>query len=73
MGRPSNAIWTQFHQYTGPDEEHLKKMHNKSHKNAWCKYCIEAEIDQADNTPTSLNRLGSDNRERHRHNAMRIK
>lgn len=73
MSPPTGAIWSHFLKYTGLEDAQLKKMHNKSHYNAWCKYCIEAEISSAeDKTLFSLNQLSSFDREKLKHNAMRI-
>lgn len=45
MGRPKSGLWSHFVSLSH-DEGELKLSFNASHKNSWCKYCIEHAIQE---------------------------
>ena len=49
MGRSASTGWADFIKFGEVEDAELKKMHNKSHYNAWCKCCIENETTNAVN------------------------
>lgn len=72
MGRTKVGIWSHFLSLSR-DEGGLKAYYNKSHKNAWCKYCIgyavRNQLGDEDNMAefdVSLNTTSNYSRRQHR-------
>ena len=63
MGRPEHSVWKYFIKYEGSDEKEeggLRQKHNRSHKNAWCSYCITNAMNLLPESECDLSSLGFD-------------